>query len=188
MHNPMNEPLTDLLPEDRRIALRREYYLRLSTVALVLATILVGIAGVLLTPTYVYLSASAHAKQIRLANVRAALASADESALSNRLATLSSDAAILTALSNAPSATAYFQELLAIARPGVTITALEYAQASGGQPAKLDVSGIAATRDALRSYQVALQAAPFVSSADLPVSVFAKDTDISFTISVTLTP
>ncbi len=182
------EPLTDLLPDERRKALRRDYYLRLGTTALVLAIGLVAAALVLLVPTYVYLSGAARAKEQRLANIRAALASADETALSARLATLSTDAAILTSLSDAPSSSVYMREALAVPRPGIMLAALEYTQAIGTQSGTLSISGIAATRDTLRNYQVALQGTPFVSSADLPVSVFAKDTNISFTITLTLTP
>jgi hypothetical protein len=58
----------------------------------------------------------------------------------------------------------------------------------GKAPGTLSVSGIAVTRGALRAYQLALQSAPFAVAANLPVSAYAKDTDIAFTITVTLTP
>jgi len=52
----------------------------------------------------------------------------------------------------------------------------------------LSVSGTAANREALRTYQLALQGAPFTLTAALPVSAYAKDSDIAFTITITLSP
>ncbi len=54
----------------------------------------------------------------------------------------------------------------------------------------MTVSGMAATRDALRQYATALGGLPYVSKADLPISAYAKDSDITFTITLTgtLTP
>jgi hypothetical protein len=38
----------------------------------------------------------------------------------------------------------------------------------------------------LRSYQLALQGASFARAVDLPVSAYAKDADIAFTVTITL--
>jgi len=58
---------------------------------------------------------------------------------------------------------------------------------NGGKHTALNF-GIAATRDALRNYQIALQNAAFARAADLPVSAYAKDSNISFNITITLKP
>ncbi len=179
---------TNLLPASRQRAVLRNYFLRLGVVTAVLVAALLFAAAALLLPTYVYLSASEKAKQAHLASIESALSSADESALSSRLIALSNDAAVLTALQDAPSASATVRALLGILRPGVTLSSITYASPSGAARGTLAVSGIAATRDALRSYQLALQNAPFAANADLPVSAYAKDSDIPFTITVTLAP
>lgn len=168
--------------------LRREYLLRLGTVALVLLMALVLIAAILLLPTYVFLIETARTKESRLANIESEISSSDEAALSARLDTLSRDATILKALEDVPSASALVQNILAVPRPGVTLSGFAYSPGTDKKPATFAVSGTAATRDALRTYQLALQGLPSVRSADLPISAYAKDADIAFTIAMTLVP
>ncbi len=184
----MHNELIDLLPASRRDLLEREYRYRLGVVIAWLCVLLTAVAGILLLPTYVFLTGSASAKAAHLASVQAALSSSDQAALSARLSTLSNDAATLTALSQAPSVSKIVSETLAVSRPGVAVSGFIYTAASGTLAGTLALSGTAATRDALRSYQLALQGAPFVQSADLPVSAYAKDTNIDFTITITLAP
>ena len=184
----MPDERTNLLPEERRRALRRDYFLRLGVVSIVFLTLLTAVAAILLLPTYVFLTESAHTKEARLAGIESTLSSSDQAALSAQLAALSDDAATLEALASAPSVSTTVRNVLAISHPGITLFNFAYAPPTSKSPSIFAISGMAATRDALRSYQVALQGAPFALSADLPVSAYAKDTDIPFTITMTLTP
>jgi len=184
----MNNELTNLLPIERQRGLLHEYFLRLGVVIAVLITILTGVAALLLIPTYVFLLQSASAKMAHLASIESVLSSADEKVLSARLAVLSNDAAILIALGEARSPSALIRTLLSVPRPGVTLSSFVYTPALGEAPGTLTLFGVATTRDALRAYQLAVQGAPFTATADLPVSAYAKDTDITFSIAVTLKP
>jgi hypothetical protein len=69
---------------------------------------------------------------------------------------------------------------------GVTISSLVYSPMTVRRPAQLVLTGTALTRNALRSYQLALQGTPIARAVDLPVSAYAKDADITFTITITL--
>ena len=162
--------------------------LRICVVALALVTVLVLSAAVLLIPTYVLIGTSVNAKKTHLASMEATLSSKDEAALSARLSTLSKNAAKLTALLNAPSASATIRAVLFISRPGITISNFSYTPSAGASPATLVISGSSATRDALRNYQLALQGASFIRSATLPVSAYANDTNIAFAITITIAP
>lgn len=184
----MDNALTNLLPPERQRALSRDYFLRLGVVATIFATILVVIAGLLFLPTYVFLTQSAATKQAHLAKVESILSSSNEVELSTRLAALSRDVSALTALGSAPSASKVLRSALAVSRLGVTLSGFVYTPMKEKAPGILEISGIAATRDALRSYQLALQNTPFTSSATVPVSAYARDTDIPFTMTVTLAP
>ena len=184
----MENELTNLLPPERQRTLAREYMLRLGVVTVVLVTGLVIVSGLLLVPTYLLLTQSAGTKQVRLTNIETALSSADEKTLLAQLTSLSNQAATLTALRGAPSASAIIRTALAVPRPGVSINELAYTPAGKNIPGTLAISGTAATRGALRNYQLALQNSSFAAAADLPVSAFAKDADISFSITVMLSP
>lgn len=182
-----NEPI-NLLPTERQSALSREYLIRVAVTVTFLVTLLIVTAGALLVPTYIFLTQSASAKQDQLANVEAILSSANEKSLSARLVTLAGETARLSALGTIPSASATIRTVLVTARPGVMLSGFGYTRADDKSSGTLTVSGIAATRDALRSYQLALQSSSFAAAANLPVSAYAKDTNIEFTIMVTLTP
>lgn len=184
----MSSELTNLLPQERQGRIVREYCLHFGVVATLVLSLLVCVAGVLLFPTYVLLSANETAKEMRLANITSKLSSADEVTLSSRLAILSSNANALVSLSDRPSASLLVHTVLAVPRPGILLTGLSHTVATAKTPGTLTLSGTAATRDALRSYQLALQKAPFARSAELPVSVYAKDANIPFTVTLSLRP
>lgn len=178
------EPI-DLLPPERRRARRRRYFLRLAVLVVASALVLVVVAGVLLVPTYVFLSGAAHTKQVRLAQITSTLSSADEAALAARLAALGAAATTLITLAKGPSASAYVREALAVGRPGIMLTGFSYT-APGAKPGLLTITGTSANRNDLRAYQLALMGAPGFASVDLPVSSYAKDRDIPFTMTVKL--
>lgn len=184
----MDNELTNLLPPERQSALSREYVLRLGVVVAALITVLTFAAALLLVPTYIFLGQSASAKATRLASIESVLSSSDEKTLSAQLAALTRDAAVLVELGNIPSASAVLRTALAIPHSGVTLSGLTYTPSEAKVPGTLAITGTAATRDALRTYQLAVQSASFATAANLPVSAYAKDTDITFTITVTLTP
>lgn len=187
----MNNDLTNLLPIERQRRLSRDYILRAGVVVAIFLAGLTLVAAVLLIPTFVLLEQSEDAKKMQLANIESSLSSANEAEFSSRLSALSDNVAILMNLSKAPSVNAIIREILAIPHPGITISGFTYSPASStnkDSAKTLAISGSSATRDALRSYQLVLQKAPLVLSASLPVSAYAKDSDIAFTITVALSP
>lgn len=188
----MRNELTNLLPQSRQRALAREYIVHLCATAALLGAALTLAAAVLLVPAYAFLGASVRAKEARLATITSELSVSDESALSSRLTELTDRVKKLSALAQAPSASATLRAILAANRTGITLTDITYtappAPGAGGAVLSYTVSGTARSREALRGYELALKALPFVRSADLPVSSYAKDTDIPFTIALTIAP
>ena len=184
----MPSDYTNLMPHERKRALSRDYYIRLSVLGLWCVTTLAVIAGILTIPTYIYLTHSAEAKQVQLAAIEAKSSATNEANLSVRLAALTHSAEALSKLGKSSSVSSIIRSALAIPRPGVTLSALSYTPLSGKTPASIVISGTASTRDALRNYQIAIQNASFTKSADLPVSAYAKDSSIPFSISITLAP
>lgn len=183
----MPDKRTNMLPKERAHKLISEYYFRFGVVIMVMVIFIEFVATILLVPTYIFLERSGRAKEAHLASVETALASYDNGALSSSLAALSNEADTITALANTPSVSTIMRSALAIPHPGVTLSGLTYTPPVGKNPSTLAISGTAQTRDALREYQIALQSSSFASSANLPVSAYAKDTDITFTITVLLT-
>lgn len=181
----MSPEQIDLLPPERRRVRRQSYFLRLAVLVVASALSLVVVAGVLLVPTYVFLTDAAHIKQARLAHITSTLSSADEAALAARLAALSAAATTLIALAKGPSASVVIREALVVPRPGITLTGFSYT-APGTKSGLLTIMGTSANRNDLRAYQLALMGEPGFASVDLPVSSYAKDSDIPFTMTAKL--
>jgi len=186
--NLMHNELTNLLPPERQRFLSRDYVIRVGTVIAVLVTALILSAAALLIPMYVYLNGNESTKKADLARIKASLSSADEVELSARLSILSANAATLVALSNSISVSAVIREILSISHPGIIISGVSFTPSANNGQRTVVIIGSSATRDSLRSYQLALQGAPFARSAILPVSAYAKDSNIPFAITITLAP
>jgi len=184
----MHDEVTNLLPPERQRALSRNYFLRLTVVMVLIASTLSLVSMALLIPTYVFLTGSANTKKAHLASIDSTLSSSEEVSFSGRLTVLGRNVAVLSTLAHTPSPSSIIRKTLTISHSGIALTGFVYTPAEGARPGTLDVSGSAETRTALRNYQLALQGALFVRSAELPVSAYAEDSNIAFTIRVTLAP
>lgn len=154
----------------------------------ILATALTLSAGALLIPTYVFLNGSENAKKMNLAQIESALSSTNEAALLERIAALSANVATVIAMSSSVSVSETIRKILSVSRPGISLSGVSFIPSVGKNPGAVSISGLSATRDSLRNYQLALQEAPFALFAALPVSAYAKDSNIAFVITITLAP
>lgn len=180
----MELELTNLLPEERMRSLRHMYFIRLAVVAVVLLSGVTIVHAVLLLPSFMYLRNQVGERSAALAALTTTLAGSEEKEISTRVAALAEDSAYLARLSSVPKASAAIRAITALPRPGIRLTGFSFAPKEG-EEASMSVSGVATTREALRTFEQSLANQPFVTSADLPISAYAKERDIPFTISLT---
>jgi hypothetical protein len=173
MHRLMN-----LLPRERERSLRQVYFLRFATASVLMAAGLVVVHGAFLLPSYLYLKDLARERKGALA----ALAGSEEQEVSSRVKSLAEDSAYLARLASVPKASASVSAIIALPRPGIVLTGFSFAPSKDG--ADMRVSGSASTREALRAYEQALKSAPFIAGVELPISAYAKERDIEFTIAL----
>jgi len=176
--------LTNLLPEDRVRSLRQVYFMRLAVVGVLLLAGVTVVHGVLLLPSYLYLRNQVGERTAALAALTTTLAGSEEKEISVRVAALAEDSAHLARLSSVPKASAAVRAVTALPRPGIRLTGFSFAPKEEGE-AVMSLSGIATTREALRTFEQSLADEPYITSADLPISAYAKERDIPFTISLT---
>lgn len=186
----MESRLLDLSTEERARAFRRDYFFRLATVVALVATVLLVVHGVLLLPAYFDLMQAKGNAENRVATVNERLASSGDREIIERLAVLGTQTDHLAKLGATPSASTVIKSILALPRSGISIYGFSFSPASGKTPGQLRITGMSASRDALRSYQSILATLPTVSGVDLPISAYAKESEIPFmlTISGTFTP
>lgn len=177
--------LSNLLPIAKTRALRREYFVRLVVVAMGLATILVIAHGMLLIPSYLYAHTEVAREQDELNRIAASASSAQEKAIKAQINSVQSDITYLGRLSTLPTASGATRAVLAVPHPGITLSGFTFTAPSNTSSAQMTVTGTASTRDALRSYVSSLGQLSYVSKADLPISAYAKDSAIPFTVTLT---
>jgi hypothetical protein len=181
----MSHDVTNFLPPDRKHAFTRNYFIRLVTILVILATIAVVVHAVLLVPTYLYVSNIHTQAKTQLTSLSQHVPGGDADA-STRLERLEQDATRLLASGTQSSSSMLMQKFLAVPHEGVALQS--FTVDVGGAQAnsmKARFSGVSSSREALRSFHSRLSALSFVVSADLPLSVYAKDKDIPFSIDVT---
>ncbi len=184
----MNNELTNLLPPERLNRLSHDYLIRLATVVVLMVMMLVLVATILLLPSYVFLSKNENAKKSQLMSIGSETSSDDEKKLSTRLSLLSDNTKRLVAMNKTQSISTIVNKVLAINHSGISLSGFSYTSAVGDKSGVLVVSGTASTRGALRNYQLVLESSSFALSANLPVSAYAKDSQIEFSITITLAP
>lgn len=173
---------TNLLPQGRQRALGRDYLFRLLTVATLALTALVIAHGLLLFPTYLYLEQEVETREAKLEALNAASALAAEGEVGTRIDTLTKAATQLSSLANRPTGSGAVRAILSVPRPGITLSSFAFAPAPG--ESRMIISGTASSREALRTYRETLDALSYVTKADLPISAYAKESDIAFTITL----
>jgi hypothetical protein len=182
----MNAPrmLTNLLPPERQARLRREYFFRLGALAVGALALLTMLHGAMLVPSYAYLREQLSVRESYAAQLAAALEASEERSVDARISALKDDASYLLALADAPSTSAALRAVLMVPRPGVSLSGFSYTPPAG-TAGTMTVRGVAASREALRSYHAALSALPGVETAELPIAAYAEETDIGFIVTLT---
>lgn len=181
----MTADLTNLLPSHRKRFLSRDYLYRLAVVALWLLILLVVIHGLLLVPAYLYAHQQIKGREEQLAALQAAQNAATGDELRARVGALEAKAKQLSVLGTQASASGAVRAVLVAPRTGVRLQGITYAPSTKPAEHKMTLNGVASTRDALQRYIEALDTLPFVEKAELPISAYAKERDIEFTITLT---
>ncbi len=175
----------NLLPDSRKKALARLYLLRAVVVAaLVVSGVLLIHVG-LMTPSYLYFHQIVRDRSAELAGLGQELAGTEEQQVSTRVKSLNDNATYLSQAAARISVSKAVRTVTEVNHPGVRITGISFTVGANNKPSTMIVTGVAASRDVLRAYASALKTLPYITSADLPISAYAKETDIDFVVTLT---
>jgi Tfp pilus assembly protein PilN len=180
----MTAELTNLLPQGQVKALKRDYFLRLATVSLLMCSGIVLVGAILLLPSYIYERETTDQETAELARLSTNLATSAEQQVQGEISTLDTKTQAITALSSSATASTALRAAPA-PRPGISLNGFTFTPPAKGTPGIMEISGVSDTREDLRSYDTALAALPFVTNADLPISDYAQASNIPFTITLT---
>ncbi len=173
----------NLLPSSEVKHVHKEYLVRLWTVVIIALSILVLIQIALLFPSYRILKVK-HNQLNTTYQYLSQITAQNIASIKIRINTLNKQATFFSTLSEAPSATAAIKQVLSVDRAGIVLKGITYTAPKKGKQAQIIIGGIASDRRTLQIYQELLQSTPYISSAHLPVSVYAKDTNIKFSMTL----
>lgn len=177
--------MSNLLPQEMKVRMRREYRLRLLAVGAFVFAAVLGALALLLTPSFVLVSS-------KLSLSEATLASRDVStseSYAKTVAEITKANDIAQRLSQAEpdvSITEAVGEILDTAGDDITVQGIVLSRNDASQYV-IELRGVAATRDALSRFIDRLKNNPIVTSASVPLTNLAQATEADFTASVLVT-
>jgi hypothetical protein len=175
--------MINLIPPEAQRRITYEYGARVVTVCLLLWALAGVVVGVATLPSYLLVTERLQAVSVDLA---AATASADsDSAVSRALIVASEQARLLREAENTQRFSTLVAVVEAAAGSGVSISSYDFGR-DGQALRPVVVGGNAASRQALAAFRDALLAQPLVEEVNLPISNFARDRDIDFSLSISV--
>ena len=177
--------MANVLTQKHKKDLKKEYRLRLSSVALFLLAGAIAAAIVLLLPSFIM----ARTQQKTLEGEITLLKERVESQLGAEgkdiISVTNAKVAALKQSATQESIEPLFAEIARAVPVGVQVVRIAYDSPGAGE---LSVSGIAANRQSVLAFTDNLKAVEEFTSVDFPISNLAQDTDIVFSLRVGLVP
>ncbi len=172
-----------LLPTYERLAVKREYHIRLAIVTLFLLCVsfVIGIGA--LFPAFIQAYTE---EQSQLATINALKKDKDDSGITAIELELDSDAMLLSELSASTNVTRpsmLVQSLISL-RQNVKFTSLAVNQISTST-VTIIIQGVAPTRDSLIALKGRLEGLQIGNRVDLPISELTKSKDVQFSLMLT---
>lgn len=175
----------NLLPESRKKALSRMYTVRLGVVGVLLLSGVLVIHSVLTVPTLVHQYLAIQESAAFVSALDKQLTGSGEQEVSARVRELNETGAELTRTAAAATASGAVRAVTQVPHPGVRITGFSFTRGVTDTERQMRIVGRATSREALRAYANALGTVPYIATVDLPISAYAKETDIDFAIVLT---
>jgi hypothetical protein len=175
--------MINLLPDDNKKAVTREYRWRLIIVASCLMSASAIIGGTFLVPSYLLVLTKARAAADDLANAQKALESSGSSGIETATASLGSKLALLRNKNPEWGLSSLLSELAAARVNGVTITGIR-TNPDKNSGFTLTIVGHARDRQQLLLFTEALKQNPRFSNIDLPIDELVKNADIPYQITL----
>lgn len=177
--------MINLIPPEGHKALKREYILRVgATLSLLFASVALLLA-VALIPTYVLIAAQLNAF---------ALESAQETKKGDALKDINAEVnmtkELLAQLKTTPEkvpVSAIIEEIQKHT-PALVVFDTFYIESGTDGVERIQVQGNAATREALARLKNELESSAMFEKAEVPIADLARDVDLSFAITITLSP
>lgn len=177
--------MLNLLPQNYKKELRREYLYRFFIMSAKLFSLVVISGAVMLFPLYLFTNLRYSIIENKLVNVKASTEAKDKNAVLAVIKDLEKKTAVISLVSG-EEPTQYLQYLNAFKLPGISITTISYVK-KDAKTKQISIGGVAKSRSDLTALWKKAKAVSWVTSSDMPLSDFVSDKNIDFTITFNAT-
>ena len=174
--------MINLIPPAAKKKVVKEYWLRVFTIWLFLIGSAFFVVGILNFPAYVLTLSQASIYSEQVENAADELESSEASELLIKDA--NERAVHLVSKEDGVDFSLLMEQLESLAGAGITITQFNF-ERKDNKLGPIKISGIAASRADLTSFDDSIEAHASFSEAELPISNLAKDSNINYQITVT---
>lgn len=179
--------MANLIPPSAKKSVAIEYWLRVLTVWSLIATVVAILFSVTFLPLYVLVDSKIDAYQESAAIASQKIASFQAVSKSLRQSTEQAQLVVVSTRENSLFATIEMFHSLEGQNSGIELSQMNVKKIAGGGFAPVLLSGEARDRQALSDFRDQLLEKEEVETVDFPLQNLAKDKDISFSITVTMT-
>ncbi len=176
----------NLLPFEEKKKLRKEYKRRLFVVFLLMLLLAEGIMVVLLVPTFILMRSHEQDLNAQLLEYSVLAAEGEGSSFNVLLKQTTEKLNELSPLRNKARTSEAVIKIVSIKPAGVHLERFTYKAGKDFVTGDIVIDGKSDTRDALLLFRKALEAEPSFSAIRLPVSNFALEKDIPFSVGLTI--
>jgi len=173
--------MINLIPPEAQRRIRFEYGARVLTVWLLLWALAGVLIGVATLPSYLLVSERLQSISGELDTVRASADS--DNATARALIIAREQSQLIREAEEMPRFSTVVSVVEAAAKSGISISSYGFSR-DRADLAPVVVGGTAESRQALASFRDMLLTNPLVTRVDLPISNFARDRDIDFSLSI----
>lgn len=171
-----------LTPEERKL-IRRDYILRVCSVAFIFAFFTVVIALASILPAYFYATTEERSRKAELEALVFESEKAEDDSIALALSRTNTILSFLEADGDdKPQTSELVADALAVRPQGVRVDTLSFDKA--GEENVLTITGVADTRAVLIEYSRSIAAQPHFLTADIPADDLARTRNIAFRLTV----
>lgn len=181
-----SQPLINVLPDEEKKNLRRNYWIRFFTILLNFIALISAVATLLLFPSYFFSQAKENLAESKLEIFNK---ENPELVVNNIYKIISDTNSKLETLNKEEPPykvnDKVLSNILSSRTSGIKFSQILFNKKING-PSVLEVRGVAINRNSLRNFKTSLDNNPSFSEVNLPISNFLEKSDLIFTISITM--
>lgn len=180
------QTLMNVLPVEEKKKLKREYWMRFTSVILSLFTVTMVTAILLMFPLYFFSKSKADLAENRLEAFNQSNPEVETESIDKKIAEINTKLTLLDSKKTDYVVSDELTESIINIKPkGITFSDISYTE-SGDNSKSIKIMGIASDRSTLRDFKSSLDSIKKFSTVTLPISDFLESSDINFTISITI--